>query len=158
MVCLRGLQWWLHLPRLYLGVSLHQVSPVLHFWSDASDVDWGSHLDCQVASGLWDTRRAALSIYARERLAVPLGLCQFRSPLRGRTVAVFCDQPQLCIPSARGVAPGLLSSPPWLRRSCAGWSPSPSACLHSSFRAPTPSYPTPCLALTSSHIQSGLYA
>ena len=157
MVCLRGLQWWLHLPRLYLGVSLHQVSPVLHFWSDASDVDWGSHLDCQVASGLWDTRQAALSIYARERLAVQLGLFQFRSPLRGRTVAVFCDKPQLCIPFARGVAPGFLSSPPWLRRSCARWSPSPSACLHSSFRTPTPSYPTPCLALTSSHIQSGLY-
>ena len=98
MVCLRGLQWWLHLPRLYLGVSLHQVSPVLHFWSDASDVDWGSHLDCQVASGLWDTLQAALSIYARERRAVQLGLCQFRSPLRGRTVAVFCDKPQLCIP------------------------------------------------------------
>ena len=109
MVCLRGLQWWLHLPRLYLSVSLHQVSPVLHFWSDASDVDWGSHLDCQVASGLWDTRQAALSIYARERLAVQLGLCQFRSPLRGRTVAVFCDKPQLCIPFARGVA--LVSSP-----------------------------------------------
>ena len=71
-------------------------------------------------------------------LPVP-GLCQFRSPLRGRTVAVFCDKPQLCIPFARGVAPGLLSSPPWLRRSCARWSPSPSACLHSSFRAPTPS-------------------
>ena len=40
MECLPGLQWWLHLPRLSLGVSLHQVSPVLHFWSDASDVVW----------------------------------------------------------------------------------------------------------------------
>ena len=91
MECLRGLQWWLRLPRLYLGVSLHQVSPVLHFWSDASAVGWGTLLDCQVASGLWDTRQAALSINARELLAVRLGLCQFRSPLRGRTVAVFCD-------------------------------------------------------------------
>ena len=52
MECLHGLQWWLLLPRLSLGVSLHQVSPVLHFWSDASDVGWGAHLDCQVASGL----------------------------------------------------------------------------------------------------------
>ena len=52
MECLHGLQWWLHLPRLSLCVSLHQVSPVLHFWSDASDVGWGAHLDCQVASGL----------------------------------------------------------------------------------------------------------
>ena len=28
---------------------------------------------------------------ARELLAVQLGLLQFRSPLQGRTVAVFCD-------------------------------------------------------------------
>ena len=57
MECLRDLQWWLHLPRLSLGVSLNQVSPDLHFWSDASDVGWGAHLDCQVASGLWNTRQ-----------------------------------------------------------------------------------------------------
>ena len=62
-----------------------------HFWSDASDVGWGAHLDCQVASGLWGTRQAALSINARDLLAVQLGLFQFRSALRGLTVAVFCD-------------------------------------------------------------------
>ena len=91
MECLRDLQWWLHLPRLSLGVSLCQVSPDLHFWSDASDVGWGAHLDCQIASGLWDAQQEALSINARELLAVPLGLYQFRSALQGRTVAVFCD-------------------------------------------------------------------
>ena len=74
MECLRDLQWWLHLPRLYLGVSLHQVSPDLHFWSDASDVGWGAHLDYQVASGRWDAGQAALSINARELLAVQLGI------------------------------------------------------------------------------------
>ena len=57
MLCLHDLQWWLHLPRLSLGVSLRQVSPALHFWSDASDVGWGAHLDCQVASGLWAPNR-----------------------------------------------------------------------------------------------------
>ena len=91
MECLHDLRWWLHLPRLYLGVSLHQVSPDLHFWSDASDVGWGAHLDYQVASGLWDASQAALSINARELLAVQLGLFQFQSALQGRTVAVFCD-------------------------------------------------------------------
>ena len=109
MVCLRGLQWWLHLPRLYLGVPLHQVSPVLHFWSDASDVDWGSHLDCQVASGLWDTRQAALSIYARERLAVQLGLCQFQSPLRVAQWLSFATN-HSCAFSSQGEWP-LVSSP-----------------------------------------------
>ena len=53
--CLRDLQWWLHLPRLSLGVCLCQVSPDLHFWSDASDVGWSAHLDRQIASGLWDS-------------------------------------------------------------------------------------------------------
>ena len=72
--CLRDLQWWLHLPRLSLGVSLCQVSPDLHFWSD---VGWGAHLDRQIASGLWDSHQAALSINARELLAVKLGLHQF---------------------------------------------------------------------------------
>ena len=88
---LRDLQWWLHLPRLSLVVSLCQVSPDLHFWSDASDVGWGAHLDRQIASGLWDAHQAALSINARELLPVQLGLHQFQSSLQGRTVAVFCD-------------------------------------------------------------------
>ena len=91
MECLRDLHGWLHLPHLSLGVSLHQVSPDLHFWSAASDVGWGAHLDCQVASGLWDTRQAAWSINARELLAVQLELFQFRSALQGHTVAVFFD-------------------------------------------------------------------
>ena len=67
------------------------VSSGLHFWSDASDVGWGAHLDHQIASGLWDAHQAALSINARELLAVRLGLHQFQSSLQGRTVAVFCD-------------------------------------------------------------------
>ena len=74
MECLRVLRWWLHLPCLSLGVCLCQVSPDLHFWSDASDVGWGAHLDSQIASGLWDTHQAALSINARELPAVQLGL------------------------------------------------------------------------------------
>ena len=41
-------------------------------------------------------------------------------------MVVFCDD-STAVPSLRkGGAPGLLSSPPWLRRSCARWSPSPS--------------------------------
>ena len=39
--CLRDPQWWLHLTRLSQGVSLHQVSPDLDFWSDASAMGWG---------------------------------------------------------------------------------------------------------------------
>ena len=89
--------------------------------------------------GPLDNRQAALSINATELLAVQLGLFQFRSPLRGRTVVVFYADSTAVRSLRKGGAPGLLSSTPWLRRSCARWSLSPSACLHSSFRAPTPS-------------------
>ena len=89
--CLRDLRWWLHLPRLSQGVSLRQVSPDLDFWSDASDVGWGSHLGLLTASGLWSQKESQLSINARELLAVRRGLLHFQSSLVGKTVSVFCD-------------------------------------------------------------------
>ena len=90
-VCLRDLQWWLDLPRLSLGVSLAQVSPDLDFWSDASDMGWGAHLGSLTASGLWDAEQDALSINARELLAIREGLLHFSSSLVEKNVAVFCD-------------------------------------------------------------------
>ena len=89
--CLRDLRWWLHLPRLLFGVSLLQVSPDLDFWSDASDVGWGAHLGSLTASGLWNLDQSALSINARELLAIREGLFHFQSSLVGRNVSVFCD-------------------------------------------------------------------
>ena len=139
MECLHDLQWWLHLPRVSLGVCLRQVFPDLHFWSDASDVGWGAHLGCQVASGLFATQQAALSINAGN---CSLFSWDFSSSGQLSKVAQwlsFATTPQQWLPFARRVAPGLLSSTPWLRSSCAGRSPSPYAWLHSSFRAPTTS-------------------
>ena len=89
--CRRDLQWWLDRPRLSLGVSLAEVSPDLDFWSDASDVGWGAHLGSLTASGLWDQEQAALSINARELLAVREGLHHFLPSLQGLAVSVFCD-------------------------------------------------------------------
>ena len=89
--CLRDLRWWLHLPRLQFGVSLQQISPDLDFWSDALDVGWGAHLGSLTASGLWNLEQSALSINARELLAVREGLLHFQSSLVGRNVSVFYD-------------------------------------------------------------------
>ena len=89
--CLRDLRWWLDLPRLSLRVSLVQISPDLDFWSDASDVGWGAHLGSLTASGLWDQDQAALSINARELLAVQEGLLHFLPFLVGKAVSIFCD-------------------------------------------------------------------
>ena len=89
--CLRDLMWWFHLPRLQFGVSLQQISPDLDFWSDALDVGWGAHLGSLTASGLWNPEQSALSINARELLAVCEGLIHFQSSLAGRNLSVFCD-------------------------------------------------------------------
>ena len=156
MECLRDLQWWLHLPRLSLGVSLHQLSPDLHFWSDASDVG-GAPI-----STVRSLRACGTPV--RQRCLSTPGNCSlfswdFSSSSQLSKVArwlSFATTPRRSLTFARKVAPGLLSSTTWLRRSCAGRSPSPAAWLHSSFRAPTTSWLTPCLALTNSHIQSGL--
>ena len=147
MECLRELQWWLHLPRLSLGVSLCQVSPDLRFWSDASDVGWGVLLDRQIASGLWDAQQETLSINARELLDVRLGLS--RSSLQGRKVAVFCDN-TTAVASLRRVGGTRSSLLHTLAQEILRWTESLSIRL-----APTPSSRTPCLALSSSHIQSG---
>ena len=89
--CLRDLLWWLDLPRLSLGLALVQISPDLYFWSDASDVGWGAHLSSLTASGLWDQDQTALSINARELLAVQEGLLHFLPSLVGKAVSIFCD-------------------------------------------------------------------
>ena len=89
--CLRDLRWWLDLPRLSLGVCLVQISPDPDFWSGASEVGWGAHLDSLTASGLWDQEQGALSINARELLAVQEGLRHFLPSLKGKAVSIFCD-------------------------------------------------------------------
>ena len=82
------LEWWLTRSRLEQGISLAQVSPQV---SDASDVGLGAHLGEEVASGLWSHEEAALSINARELLAVENALLFFAPQISNSTVAVFAD-------------------------------------------------------------------
>ena len=89
--CRLDLLWWLDQPRLEVGVSLSLVSPDLSFWSDASDVGWGAYLAEEVASGLWFPEEVALSISARELLAVERGLLHFQPLLMGSKVSIFVD-------------------------------------------------------------------
>ena len=85
MLCLQDLRCWLHLPRLSLGVS-----PDLHFLSDASEVGWApiSTVRSLPACGT-PNRQRCLSTPGYCSL-FSWGFFQFRSALRGRTVAVFC--------------------------------------------------------------------
>ena len=89
--CLQDLLWWLDPKRLLREVSLSQLSPVLDFWSDASDISWGAQLGPEVVSGLWSQETTSLSINAKELLAVERGLFHFRSSVAHSTVAVFAD-------------------------------------------------------------------
>ena len=89
--CQRDLAWWLVRSHLEEGVSLSQVSPNLDFWSNASDVGWGTPLGDDMASGLWSPQERDLSINARELLAVERGLLHFAPQLTNSTVAVFAD-------------------------------------------------------------------
>ena len=122
--CLWDLRWWLRGDRFSRGVSLLQVSPVLAFWSDASDVGLGPHLGDRVVSGLWAQSEALLPVNARELLAVRYGLLHFQSFLSGTTVAMFGGN-FTAVPYLLkvGGAPGLLLSTP-LPRGILRWAES----------------------------------
>ena len=89
--CLHYPSWWLDPVLLQEGVSLAQASPDLDFWSDASDVGWGTHLGREVVSRRWSLEVASLSINAWELLALERGFLHFLSLIAGSAVSVFAD-------------------------------------------------------------------
>ena len=60
-------------------------------WSDASDVGWGAHLGGELTSGLWSLSEQALSINARELLAVETALLFFAPQVQGSVIPLFAD-------------------------------------------------------------------
>ena len=78
----QDLEWWLDRERLELGIALDQVSPQLDLWSDASDMGWGAHLREEVTSGRWSPEEFAMSINARELLAIERALLFFAPQIR----------------------------------------------------------------------------
>ena len=73
------------------GVDLSLPVPDLSFYSDASDVGWGAIVGEHQVSGVWTPSQRELSINLREMMAVQKGLFEFGSLLRGKTIALFCD-------------------------------------------------------------------
>ena len=73
------------------GVDLSLPVPDLSFCSDASDVGWGAIVGENQVSGVWTPSQRELSINLREMMAVQKGLLEFSSLLRGKTIALFCD-------------------------------------------------------------------
>ena len=73
------------------GVDLSLPVPDLSFYSGASDVGWGAIVREHQVSGVWTPSQRELSINLREMMAVQKGLFEFSSLLRGKTIALSCD-------------------------------------------------------------------
>ena len=90
-LCQEDLLWWSWAIQQREGVDLSLPMPDLSFYSDASDVGWGAIIGEHQVSGVWTPSQKELSINLREVMAVQNGLLQFSSLLRGKTIALFCD-------------------------------------------------------------------
>ena len=90
-LCQEDLRWWSWTIQQREGVDLSLPVPDLSFYSDASDVGWGAIMGEQQVSGVWTPSQKQLSINLREMMAVQNGLWRFSQFLRGKTIALFCD-------------------------------------------------------------------
>ena len=85
-LCQEDLLWWSWAIQKREGVDLSLPVPDLSFYLNASDIGWGAIVGENQVSGVWE-----LSINLREMMAVQKGLLEFGSLLRGKTIALFCD-------------------------------------------------------------------
>ena len=83
--------WWSWAIQQRGGVDLSLPVLDLSFYSDESDVGWGVIVGEHLLSGVWSPSQKGLSINLRKMMAVQGSLLEFRSLLRGRTIALFCD-------------------------------------------------------------------
>ena len=90
-LCQEDLRWWSETIQQREGVDLSLPVPDLSFYSDASDVGWGAIIGEQRVSGVWTPCQKQLSINLREMMAVQNGLLKSGQFLRGKTIALFCD-------------------------------------------------------------------
>ena len=90
-LCQEDLLWWSWAIQQRQGVDLSLPVPDLSFYSDASDVGWGAIMGEQQVSGVWTPSQKQMSINLREMMAVQNGLLGFSQFLRGKTIALFCD-------------------------------------------------------------------
>ena len=82
-LCQEDLLWWSWAIQQRVGVVLSLPVPDLSFYSDASDVGWGTIVGENQVSGVWTPSQRELSINLREMMAVQKGLLEFSSLLRG---------------------------------------------------------------------------
>ena len=90
-LCQEDLLWCSWAIQQREGVDLSLPVPDLSFYSDASDVGWGAIVGENQVSGVWTPSQRELPINLREMMAVQKGLFEFSCLLRGKTIALFCN-------------------------------------------------------------------
>ena len=88
---LKMLRWWTVYQNVMKGIWLQPPPPQLQFFTDASLMGWGAHLDDQFVSGQWTATQARLHINHLELLAVFLALQQFQETVQNKSVMVATD-------------------------------------------------------------------
>ena len=76
------LEWWQNPVNVMKGADLHPKDhSILMFVTDASNEDWGAHLEQVSSKGMWSDREKRLHIHVLELKAVSLVLKRFQGPV-----------------------------------------------------------------------------
>ena len=85
------LDWWQNPSNVMKGADLHPKDHSIQLFTDASNEDWGAHLDQNSTKGLWSDREKRLHINVLELKAVSLALRDFKDQCQNQTVLVVTD-------------------------------------------------------------------
>ena len=72
------LDWWQNPANVMKGADLHLKDHSIQLFTDASNEDWGTHLDQSSTKGLWSEQEKRLHINVLELKVVSLALRQFK--------------------------------------------------------------------------------
>ena len=73
------------------GADLHPTDHSIQLFTDASNEDWGAHIDQRSTKGLWSDHEKRLHINVLELKAVSLALRNFKDQCQDQTVLVATD-------------------------------------------------------------------
>ena len=85
------LDCWQNPANVMRGADLHPKDQSIQLFTDASNEDWGAHLDQTSTKGLWSDREKWLHINVLELKAVSLALQSFKDQCQNQTVLVATD-------------------------------------------------------------------
>ena len=85
------LDWWQNPSNVMRGADLHPKDHSIQLFTDASNEDWGAHLDQSSTKGLWSDREKRLHINVLELKAVSLALRSFKDQCQNQIVPVATD-------------------------------------------------------------------